>query len=383
MADAFLLGRILLGIGSGAEDETEMRNLSAATFDSAGALWLASDELREGRVTLSRLATDGRAAFTHPAHFDLGRYVDLPRSGAETDEADIEGLDFAENYLWFLGSHSAKRGRPRGRNPEKDLARLARVRMDPNRCLLGRIPLLDGAPVRSRRHPERPAETLTAARLAHGLGGDLLLEALRDDPHLGPFVAERQSDDGKSATVRPGKENGLDLEGLAVFDERVLIGMRGPVLRGWAILLEIEPVDQAPGRLALAPVDADGRRYRKHFLDLGGLGIRDLARDGHDLLIMAGPTMPLEGAQRLYRLREASRLSPDSFTGDDDAGLEPLGEIPRTGPGDHAEGITLLDWPGSAGFLVVYDTPSPRRCPVPGSVWADVFRLDLPQSGGA
>ncbi|MNG03413.1 hypothetical protein D3C84_864920 [compost metagenome] len=36
-------------------------------------------------------------------------------------------------------------------------------------------------------------------------------------------------------------------------------------------------------------------RYRKHFFALNGLGFRDLCTSGDDLLILAGPTMDLDG----------------------------------------------------------------------------------------
>lgn len=382
MDDAFLLGRVLLHFGDDACAEALIGNLSAIAFDPAGGLWLVSDELSGDRVMLSRLTSDGHGAFGGHARFDLADYIDLPHTGPEAAEADIEGLDYADHYLWFTGSHSAKRGRPKGRNRKKDLDRLAHVEVDANRCLLGRLPVVDGAPVRSCKHPKRGEETLTAARLGDGVGGNLLMEALQDDRHLGSYVREQQEDAEKGTKAHPGKENGLDIEGLAVFDERLLIGMRGPVLRGWAVLLEIEPVDQAPGRLALAVI-ADGQRYRKHFLDLDGLGIRELARDGDDLLIIAGPTMPLPGAQRLYRLHDASKLENDSFTSRDHHQLEAVCDLPRTGHGDHAEGLAAMRWPGSDGVLIVYDTPTASRRPGAGSVYADVFRLDPRRTGGA
>ena len=58
--------------------------------------------------------------------------------------------------------------------------------------------------------------------------GNDLTEALRGDEHLGSFLAI------------PGKDNGFDIEGLAVAGERLFIGLRGPVLRGWAVILEVE-----------------------------------------------------------------------------------------------------------------------------------------------
>ena len=50
-----------------------------------------------------------------------------------------------------------------------------------------------------------------------------------------------------------------------------------------------------PSMLRLREIGSHGLPYRKHLLELGGLGIRDLCVDGDDLLILAGPTMDLDG----------------------------------------------------------------------------------------
>ena len=42
--------------------------------------------------------------------------------------------------------------------------------------------------------------------------------------------------------------------------------------------------------------------YRKRFLDLDGLGVRDLCRRKKNLFILAGPTMPLPAPYRVYAL---------------------------------------------------------------------------------
>ncbi|NEL27944.1 MAG: DUF3616 domain-containing protein, partial [Xanthomonas perforans] len=69
---------------------------------------------------------------------------------------------------------------------------------------------------------------------------------------------------------------------------------------GWSALLEIRV--QAHGEhLRLAPLDEDGTLLRKHFLQLGGLGIRDLHYSGDDLYLLAGPTMVLNGEIRLFK----------------------------------------------------------------------------------
>src|SRR3546814_13829874 len=99
----------------------------------------------------------------------------------------------------------------------------------------------------------------------------------------------------------PSKENGFDVEGLAVRGSRVFLGLRGPVLRGWATVVELDLKTPKPGRLKLRRIGAGGERYRKHFLDLDGLGIRELVFDGDDLLVLAGPTMDLDGPVVLFR----------------------------------------------------------------------------------
>lgn len=63
--------------------------------------------------------------------------------------------------------------------------------------------------------------------------------------------------------------------------ERLFMGLRGPVLRGWAVILEVELEDNdQPSTLSLKAIGPSDRLYRKHFLHLGGLGIRDLCAQG-------------------------------------------------------------------------------------------------------
>jgi hypothetical protein len=375
MTEAYLLGRVLLSFGEGEDAEAIVGELSAAAFDDGGNLWVSSDELSSGRITLSRLEAHGELSFSNHKQFELRDYVDLLVDGEEKTEADIEGLDVADGYLWFSGSHSSKRPRPKGKNREKDLERLARIEVEANRFLLGRIPLIGGTLAGSGIHPDRRGAQLNAARLADGQGGNALIEALLDDPHLGSFLRTVHGADGRD-TVLPlaSKENGFDIEGLAVVGKRLFLGLRGPVLRGWATLLEIEPHEEAPGRLGLAVVSGNEGRCNKHFLDLAGLGIRELMRDGDDLLILAGPTMTLQGALRVYRLRDAADLSHDSITSADGR-LEALFDLPAVPGGDNAEGTALYRWLDEPALLVVYDGPVESRRPRPAAVYADVFRL--------
>ncbi|MEO0804655.1 MAG: DUF3616 domain-containing protein [Cyanobacteria bacterium J06642_2] len=139
----------------------------------------------------------------------------------------------------------------------------------------------------------------------------------------------------------PSKDNGFDIEGLAVCGNRVFIGLRGPVLRGWALLLELRVETSAPGTLNLAAPD-DGVLYRKHFLDLNGLGIRELCLHGKDLIILAGPTMTLTGAMQIFLLENAIEHERDTLSDLASGKLTVLFDLPFTMGSDNAEGLTLF-----------------------------------------
>jgi hypothetical protein len=146
------------------------------------------------------------------------------------------------------------------------------------------------------------------------------------------------------------------------------------------VVLEIRLAEAAPGLLRLDPVDNGGNVYRKHFLDLRGLGVRDLCFHRSDLLVLAGPTMDLDGPAAVYRWPKAGKADRPMLLGRDD--LEQVLEIPY-GTGehdacDHPEGITLFAPDGGKPdeLLVVYDSPDARRLRGKGSVRADVFPLE-------
>jgi hypothetical protein len=139
----------------------------------------------------------------------------------------------------------------------------------------------------------------------------------------------------------PSKDNGFDIEGIAVRGERVFLGLRGPVLGGWAVVLEIRVAELCRGVLSLQPISSSGEQYRKHFFDLHGLGVRDLSMDGRDLLILAGPTMKLDGPAVVFRWPEAEKKSRRSCVVFSDA-LETVLRLPVGKGVDHPEGMTLV-----------------------------------------
>jgi hypothetical protein len=334
-------------------------NLSAVLLSPDQHLWLASDE----HAALERLSPVGERTFGNHKSFQLAEYLNLP--GQPDAEIDIEGLAFADDYLWLVGSHSRKRKQPNAKKIDLENAeRLSIIESEPNRYLLARIPLVGGELKRSSPSPIQPDRILTAALLATTATGNLLIDALMNDPHLKPFLK----------VEIPGKENGFDIEGLAVHQNRIWLGLRGPVLRGWAIILELEvKTSDRPDLLKLKKIGSQQQRYKKYFLDLEGLGVREISIDQEDLLILAGPTMDLDGPVKLFRLEKGLQLA-------DNAMAKPTAvlDIPYGRHSDHAEGITLFTQvTGKASILVVYDSPNAAtRLKGTSATLADVFKLN-------
>ncbi|MDI9634344.1 DUF3616 domain-containing protein [Oscillatoria amoena NRMC-F 0135] len=357
MKECFLLSRLLLRFDSPDDDLTG--ELSAIAHTPDGYLWVGSDEY----ISIERLSPTAPYMYGEHKTFHIGDFVPL----FDDNEIDIEGIDYSEGYLWFTGSHSTKRKKPKGKDLEKDLKRLATVTTDLNRFIIARIPLVNGDLVKSGSHPQDKNQTLTAACLETIDNRNLLIEVLTEDRHIGPFI--------KSEI--PSKDNGFDIEGLAVRGNRVFLGLRGPVLRGWAILVELEMTESEPGVLTLKPIDEAGKLYKKHFVNLNGLGVRELCWLEDDLIILSGPTMEVAGEVRLFRLKDALNLEDDSISDQDTERLEILFDLPYTVGGDKAEGLALVPCLDQArSLLVLYDSPLPNRRPDEHSVYADLFRLD-------
>lgn len=320
------------------------------------SLFLSCDET----AGVERLLPDGRNRFGRHEHFNLDEFFDLP--DGPKGEMDIEGLAADGGYLWIVGSHSLKRDKPERDHGDasKALARMAEIDRDPNRFFLGRVPLEETEPGVFR--PVAALGDLRAQSIRLKKRKSKLLDWLEDDPHLDPFLAI------------PSKENGFDIEGLAVKGERVWLGLRGPVLRGHAVILELAIKVDRKGRLKARRLE-DGRRYRKHLLDSAGLGVRDLRLDGSDLLLLLGPTMSADGPARIVRWRRAVRDTKSGVI--DSERAHRVRELPYLGDVDHPEGFEAWPEAGKHAFLVVYDSPAPaRRDDKALSVTGDLFHLD-------
>jgi hypothetical protein len=348
--------------------QAEISDSLSAVVVVGDCLWVASDEA----TGVERLSSADGITFNEHKSFPLNDLIDLPAQGTDFDqEIDIEGLDHHDSYLWLIGSHSIKRKKVEQEGTtEKRMKRLAKTEIEGNRFILARVPLVETEGVnqrleRSVADPNDPARTLKAGQLQGDEKSNALVKAIlqaeegKGDPHFANFL-----------TI-PGKDNGFDIEGLAVSGDRIFIGLRGPVLRGWAGILEVSLDESDSSRLTLREIGPLGRQYQKHFLDLNGLGIRDLCIEGNDLLILAGPTMNLDGPVAVFRWRAALESSKEQVIFSDT--LERLFEVPNGIGFDHAEGMALLADPKR--LLIVYDSPGAERKISDRAVKADVFAL--------
>jgi hypothetical protein len=359
---------------SGPEDDKPRRfreSLSAVEVTDHGrTLFLGVDETIAASPTIERLsAVEGG----YGAHESLlvQDFLDLPDDSVRkgrVGEVDIEGLAIAGSFLWVVGSHSARRKKPKHRSEEEDLARLARVELEANRLLLGRIPIVE-------RTTGTTLVRRDGARQSAQLVEDLR-DALADDPLVGPFLRTYRNDAGDRVSI-PGKENGFDIEGIAVRpgpDDTcsVFLGLRGPVLRGFATVLEIAvaPRKKADELVLHELPGTQSKKYRRHLLDLDGLGIRDLRSDGDNLLILAGPTMTLNGETNVYRWVGGLTRKEESLTRRSSGELDRLLRLPYGDGDDRPEGFTVLP---SGELLVVYDKPAEARLRGDDGAMADVF----------
>jgi len=363
--------------GSNLSKKKKLRDGLSSVLQIGNTLWVTNDET----VSLERLTHQGRNAdgvdkYGDHVQFALNDYLRLPvpppTDPKKIEEADLEGLDYRDGYLWMVGSHSLKRKKPEEENSaEENFQRLEKVSSDGNRFLLARIPLVEeNGTFTLKKSVVLSDRKLVAAQLHGDEQQNDLIKAMRQDKHLKSFLAI------------PGKDNGIDFEGLAVVGNRLFIGLRGPVLRGWATILEVEPEegDKETATLRLKKIGSGGLPYRKHFLQLGGLGIRDLCTEGSDLLILAGPTMDLDGPVTVFRWPNGAQPNGESMVFENDLAVIlvlPYGQGKNKGT-DHAEGMTLLAPEGSTGgpsVLVVYDAAGPNRIHGENVVETDIFML--------
>jgi broad specificity phosphatase PhoE len=152
----------------------------------------------------------------------------------------------------------------------------------------------------------------------------------------------------KAFYLLPSKEQGIDIEGIAIDGEDLYLGLRGPVLRsGWAPVLRFK-LDEPEKKL---------EKYDLVFVNLGGRGIRDITKVDDGFLIIAGPVGDAPLSYQLYHWD-----GKDTIPGRrDESGQEQqgktilLGTIP-TPAGAKAEGLAVRAQEASHyEILIAYD----------------------------
>ena len=319
-------------------------------------LFLAYDE----SAAIERLRWKGDKYTKHKT-FELDDFFDLPDGKGEMD---IEGLAWEKPYLWFTGSMSLKRNEP---NPddddEKGAAKLLEIDTDDNRFTLGRIPC-EYDEDKNEWTPVQELETtdgvLKGMIMEGGTRSTVLSELLSVDDHIAPFMKI------------PCKENGFDIEGLAVQGERIFLGLRGPVLSGWATVIEFG-VHERNGYLHMDGRGDDEKPYRKHFIKMAGMGIREINVDPetNDLLILAGPTMDLDGTISAWRIKGGLPEKPISFTHDPERMFDVVDGTNLEHGKDKAEGMAILN---DGNYLITFDSPREDRFEGDRGVWVDVYK---------
>lgn len=198
-------------------------------------LLLGNDEGR--RVTLLRgVPGTGWSVQTRLALADDG------------DEVDIEALDYVDGNVFVVGSHSRRRKslRPDTLSAAQNRKRFFKTDKPKARNRLYRIPF--DAVQGSFGKPEHID----------------LSKRLRKHPLLGPF------------TQIPSKENGVDIEALAMHKDRLYLGFRGPVLRYNFVPVMVLDFDHP-------------KRFELRFVQLGGQGLRDMVAVDGGFILLSGP----------------------------------------------------------------------------------------------
>ncbi|WP_130536342.1 DUF3616 domain-containing protein [Thiomicrorhabdus indica] len=241
-------------------------NSFAASFDIEGKLSIDNRNISGLVITdsFAAMATDEGTAIQILSN-NNGKFV-ADSSGvinltSDNLELDLEGLAWEEPYLYAIGSHSKKRKKIKDDASEKkNLKRLAPIISEPSRHKLFQI-------------------ELSPAGKVLNIQSKSLDEFISENEILAPFV------------VLPSKENGIDIEGIAVKDKQLWIGFRGPVLRGnYATILELE----------LKPKKFKLKKLELKLVNLGGLGIRDMVATPNGLKVLAGPVNEIPSLYQVF-----------------------------------------------------------------------------------
>lgn len=219
-------------------------------------------------------------------------------------ELDGEGVAFADGAFYVIGSHGHPRDKDHELDPTNDAERVAAHIAAASQ--IAKVTINTGG-------------TATVETTALSLA-----KTIQNQLELKDFAGKRLD------------ENGLTVEGIAIKDGQLFAGFRGPLLAGGhAAVLAVSLEGLATGG------DLKSKVFK---LPLGeGIGIRDLARDGDRILVLAGPGPDTAGAYTIFSWDGA---------GDTVTSLVYLTDIPDAGDTRKAEVILPL---ADKKFLILFD----------------------------
>jgi hypothetical protein len=263
------------------------------------ALVIASDE--GASIQVLERVSDG--------HYAVKNTILLLPEGST--EIDIEALALDDDSLYVLGSHSWARHKVNSSySQEENRDRLSDVEHESTRDGIYRfgIDTETGSP---NTDLERKS-----------------LRALIKNHRLLKLFAKT-----------PGKENGIDFEGLAAKNGWLYLGLRGPVLRGNfvpVLSLEFDNIEKCSSNFSTQP-----ELCQLLHVNLDGRGIRSLHSVQGGFLILAGPVSDGDFSYQFYFWD-----GRDCVPGKDSAGcqLDLLADMPA------------VDWAGPEGFTVLRES---------------------------
>ena len=244
----------------------------------------------------------------------------LPVGNANT-ELDLEGLAFDAGTLYAVGSRPPSRSQP----------------ILPN-WAQNRVALAD-------THDSSKRRRNVVYRVRVGGAGGMTAAGQLD--LAGIILSDRFLKRFKKV---PGQENGIDVEGLAIDGDWLVLGLRGPVLRGnFTPVLRIKP----SGNFKRA------KKLKVLFVDLDGRGIRGMTRVPTGFLILAGPVGHESQSFRVYHWDGEDMVPGERMPTDGSLSLGRatlLGTVPVSADAK-AEGLTVLSETSDAyELLVVFDS---------------------------
>lgn len=250
--------------------------------------------------------------------YEVNHGIKLPISEeSQQEEFDIEGMELGrDNTLFIIGSHSAKRKTVKSQNTyQENRERIETVIAEDQRNSLFKLTL-------NSETGEANSKIESAS----------IQPIILKDKVLSLFAKI------------PSKENGIDIEGIAVDGDQIYLGFRGPVLRLNYVPVVVTKFEE---------LSYSEPHYEIRYVNLGGNGIRDITKVEDGFLIIAGPVGDGFGPYQLYFWNGV-----DTIPGKDkpkESQITLLGEIP-TPEGAKAEGITVIEGSRSVyKVIIVYD----------------------------